>query len=422
MSISINFRLRLSKSKISKKGSKISKIITNEVATIRCIVVVNSGNEIPFSTKMYVLPSDWVQDVQRVKLSYEKAKVINKRLDTIERDLEELFEELTRYGDSISGSELVKAFIAPEKAIPNVLQVWDMYLEQVKNRIGEGKEQITLGTYVKYEKARNYFENFITHRFKRKNVNLNEIGANQAKEFREFLKTQFTKYKTALSDDYCTRTVYYTTNMLDFAKEKGFIKNNQFENIQWKRENRAIRVFLKEKDIDKLYKCEELTIVEIQITDVFVFCCYTGLSFADYHGFEYKEHLQINDNNQYDILIHRFKNRRNPNHEPCYIPLLPIAQEILEKYHYKLPKYCNQVMNKVIKRVASQIGHPKPKSITMHVARKTAGCFYLNNDVPIESVAIILGHKDIRITQNHYAFMLNNTISRHTAHLRKNVD
>lgn len=418
MYVSINFRLRLSKSKKSKKGSKISKMITNELATIRCVVSVNSGPELPFSTKMYVLPSDWVQDVQRVKLDYDKGKVINRRLDTIEKELEELFEELTRYGDVITTNDLVKRYTEPEKIIPDILKIWELYLLDIKAKIGEGPEQITKGTYIKYERAKELFESFLMERFKRKNVRLNEISLNQAHEFKEFLKTQLTKYQIPLSKDYSIRTVYYTTGMLEFAKSKGFIAINPFEAAKWRRDNKAIKVFLKEHEVNMLYKCQDLSIAERHVTDIFVFCCYTGLSFADYHAFDYREHLQINENKQYDIVIHRFKSRRFPDHEPCFIPLLPIAKEVLEKYNYKLPKYCNQVMNDVIKRVASRIGYPKPDSITMHVARKTAGCFYLNNDVPIESVAKILGHTDIRVTQKNYAWLLNNTVERHTKHLR----
>ena len=75
-------------------------------------------------------------------------------------------------------------------------------------------------------------------------------------------------------------------------------------------------------------------------------------------------------------------------------------------------------MNDIIKRVATRIGFLKANQVTMHVARKTAGCFYLNNDVPIESVAKILGHTDIRVTQKNYAWLLDNTVDRHTKHLR----
>ncbi|MCU0238540.1 MAG: hypothetical protein MUC29_03790, partial [Pyrinomonadaceae bacterium] len=144
MYVSINFRLRLSKSKKSKKGSKISKIVTNEVATIRCVVSINGQPETPFSTKMYVLPSDWIQDVQRVRLQCEQARFINRRLDTIERELEELFEQMTRYGDTISNNQLIKLYTEPEKALPDAIRLWDIYLlEEIKPKIGTGSEDIT---------------------------------------------------------------------------------------------------------------------------------------------------------------------------------------------------------------------------------------------------------------------------------------
>jgi site-specific recombinase XerD len=100
------------------------------------------------------------------------------------------------------------------------------------------------------------------------------------------------------------------------------------------------------------------------------------------------------------------------------IPLLPIAQGILEKYNDHpqcvsedrvLPVLSNQKMNAYLKEIADVCGINKV--LTFHIARHTfATTVTLSNGVPIESVSKMLGHKNIKITQ-HYAKILDRKVS-----------
>jgi len=100
------------------------------------------------------------------------------------------------------------------------------------------------------------------------------------------------------------------------------------------------------------------------------------------------------------------KNRTKTD-SPEHIPLLPIAAEIIERYkddlyckHYGrlLPVNSNQRYNGYLKEIASICGIKK--YLTTHTARHTfATTVTLENDVPIETVSQLLGHKSIRTTQ-----------------------
>ena len=72
-------------------------------------------------------------------------------------------------------------------------------------------------------------------------------------------------------------------------------------------------------------------------------------------------------------------------------------------------------MNEVLKEIAAVIGIDQ--NITTHLARKTAGTYLLNNDVPMGTVSKILGHRSILTTEKIYAHLLDETVLRHTAHL-----
>ena len=94
--------------------------------------------------------------------------------------------------------------------------------------------------------------------------------------------------------------------------------------------------------------------------------------------------------------------------EQCYVTLLlPIAESILKKYNYLLPKISNQKYNDYLKLIAAGVGINK--NITSHTARHTFATFLINKGVPIESVSKALGHANIGMTE-HYAKLLGKKV------------
>ena len=85
-----------------------------------------------------------------------------------------------------------------------------------------------------------------------------------------------------------------------------------------------------------------------------------------------------------------------------------------------LPILSNQKMNEYLKEIAAVCGIEK--ILTYHLARHTfATTVTLNNDVPIESVSKMLGHKNLKTTQ-HYAKILNKKVSEDMKVLRSKFE
>ena len=101
------------------------------------------------------------------------------------------------------------------------------------------------------------------------------------------------------------------------------------------------------------------------------------------------------------------------------IPILPVVNNIIEKYKYHptcqernvlLPVLSNQKMNAYLKEVAD-LARIK-KQLTTHLARHTfATTVTLNNDVPIETVSKMLGHSSINMTKT-YARLLDKKVGK----------
>ncbi|WP_019946040.1 site-specific integrase [Dyadobacter beijingensis] len=137
-----------------------------------------------------------------------------------------------------------------------------------------------------------------------------------------------------------------------------------------------------------------------QVRDIFLFCCYTGLAYADV--FKLKRSEIIDGSDEKWIVIKRQKTA-----SPSRIPLLPQALSIIAIYDEHpqcvdqdklLPVLSNQKMNSYLKEISDLCG--STKAITFPLARYTfTTTVTLTNGVPIESVSKMLGHRNIKTTQ-----------------------
>lgn len=138
-----------------------------------------------------------------------------------------------------------------------------------------------------------------------------------------------------------------------------------------------------------------------RVRDLFLFQCYTGLAYADLMKFDFSK---VEKGKKYYILT----DDRKKTGEGFTVVLMDKAMEILKKYKYKLPKISCEQYNMRLKIMADAAGIEKP--IASHYGRRTCGMLLLNNGFPIEIVAKVLGHSNIKTTQAAYAKILDKTV------------
>lgn len=192
----------------------------------------------------------------------------------------------------------------------------------------------------------------------------------------------------------------------------GWLKQNPFARYK-SRAKAKEREYLNQEElarmVQKVLAIERLTLVR----DIFIFCCYTGLSYADVKKLKRTEIVTGIDERQWIFTS------REKTETPSRIPLLPAAISIIKKYQdhpgcnnqgLVLPVLSNQKMNAyLLKEIADLSGIHK--TLTFHLARHTfATTITLSNGVPIESVSKMLGHTSIKTTQ-HYAKVLDSKVS-----------
>ncbi len=182
-----------------------------------------------------------------------------------------------------------------------------------------------------------------------------------------------------------------------------FLRENPYNKVSIPRgENKSIR-YLTKSELDALVKLELEDASLERIRSLFVLQTYTGLSYSDMYALDWRE-VQKREDGRYYIRQQRLKTK-----EEYYLLLLPPAVEVLERFGWELPNISNQKYNNYLKGLGLACGIRKP--LTSHMARHTfATTVTLANHVPIEIVAKMMGHADIKTTQRYARILAEDVI------------
>lgn len=183
------------------------------------------------------------------------------------------------------------------------------------------------------------------------------------------------------------------------AIQLGLITSNPYENMRIPRGHSEGIKFLSEEERDRIADLECYGPVE-KARDLFIFACYTGLSYTDLVKIR-KEDL-IKEGDDYCI-----KDKRQKTKVPYTIVLLPQAMDILKKYNFCLNIMSNQKCNENLKLIAHMADIHI--NLTMHVGRHTFATWALSKGVGIETVSKMLAHTTVTMTEN-YAKVLQSSV------------
>ena len=195
------------------------------------------------------------------------------------------------------------------------------------------------------------------------------------------------------------------------AYERGIITENPYSRCHFKKGAYKERRPLTEEEILRIRNFKFRGPLE-KAADLFIFSCYTGLSYCDIQLFDYETMTQERENRVY------IDGSRLKTGSLFYTPILPPAMAILKKYNYKLPRMSNQKANAYLKMIQECCGINK--NLTFHLGRHSFATLLLSYGTSVENLARMMGHKDIKTTQV-YAKILNQTIEQQIDRIADNM-
>ena len=196
-----------------------------------------------------------------------------------------------------------------------------------------------------------------------------------------------------------------------YLRMADMIPVDPYERVKLSRGKSKERQPLTEDELDKL-RAIKLTEPLDHVRDLFIFAAYTGLAYCDVQVFNFDQMTEKIGN------IYYIDGERLKTGTKFFTPILTPAMEVLKKYDYNLPKITNQKGNEYLHLIQHAMG--LRKSLTFHVARHSFATLAISHGVPIEDVARMLGHEDIRTTQI-YAKILKSTINEYSTKLQDSI-
>ena len=361
-----------------------------------------NSKRVELSTGIYCHPDKWDEVGQQIRGRNESARILNNRLDKIQNEIQDHYNQLKSSAEDFNVKTIKNKLLNIDES-KGILKIFDYYLNSILEKLNKG---YSMETYKHYKSSRKRLAAFIKYQYKKADYPVESIDYKFLDAFDVYLKKRFKVHQNTAWNYH-----KHLRRVLNLAVSMDHIHKNPYNKYKVDLKE-THREFLTSEELFKI----EIKNIEIErlsaVRDIFVFACYTGLSYSDISKLN-KNHLQKGiDKNEW-IIIDRSKTNNR-----CRIPILPKAKEILEKYknypknHNKgllLPVLTNQKMNSYLKELGDICSINK--SITMHMARHTfATSVTLGNGVPIETVSKVLGHTSLKTTQI-YAKILDQKIS-----------
>ena len=370
----------------------------NGKVAIMCRITID-GKQAQFSTKQEVLPDKWDLKFGRVSGKADEALKINLKLDEVRTRLQSLYDELIKHDNFVTADKLKNTFLGFDVTEEILLSFYKKFLEDFTKMYEKGTR--ALSTLKSYRLVYNHLRNFISYKYKRKDITFRELTEEFINDFDYYLRINIGIVLTYILP---------LKKMTSMAVDQELIYKDPFRNFHITMQE-TDRGYLVREEIEKLIAYEPKN-KRIELTrDMFVFSCFTGFAFVDVQQLK-KTHIQtFFDGNMWIIK------RRQKTNTASNVRLLEVAQNIIKKYEgltkddYLFPRICNATCNTHLKTIMADCGSVKHKPISFHWARHTFGTLFVTEGIPLESVSKMMGHKDLRTTQI-YAKITNNKISK----------
>lgn len=346
------------------------------------------------SLKRKLRVSEWDPNRGRMIGTHPKARMMNSYLDEVYRLLLDAHRQLLSEGKTITAQAIKARYLGIDEEFKTFRDIFEYHNKTQASILAPGTMKNYFGTG-------KYLFRFLEEKYGIPDIPLPQLNYKFICDFEHYiLNTSHLQRSKPCTQNGAMKHIERFMKMIRLAVRLEWLEKDPFVNYQ-RRYKKVERAFLSQRELKLI---EETTFTHIgveRVKDVFLFSCYTGLSYIDVYGLT-KDQLVMGIDGHYWIYT-----KREKTSETVKVPLLPQAMAIIERYlddpftigrGKLLPVYSNHKTNKHLKEIreACRI----PKHITFHTARHTfATTITLSNGVPIETVSKMLGHTKLSTTQ-----------------------
>ncbi|WP_367209124.1 site-specific integrase [Sphingobacterium sp. R2] len=356
-----------------------------------------------FSAKLEINPDSWDLKHGRVLGKSAPALSTNLKLDNIRVRINKIYDDMLKDEGFATSQKVKLSFLGVGVMDDAILKFFKDQNEEFERMVSKGKR--SQNTYNKYKTVYRHLCEFIKERYHREDMAFRELTADFIREFDFFLRI----------DKECTHNTVWVYTMpvialANLAIKKGLIRQNPFEDYEISMQE-TDRSYLLKEDVEKLMLLKSSKPKYELVKDLFIFSCFTGLSYIDIQKLKWSNIQSFFDGHQWII------SRRKKSDVASNVRLLEIPKRIIEKYRgvtrneYVFPVPSNATCNTHLKKLIEEAEIVTEQKVTFHTARHTFATMFLTEGVPLESLSKMMGHKNISTTQI-YAKITSQKISK----------
>jgi len=377
---SILFYLNTSKTKKSGKCPVVGRISVD-------------GKNTAFSTGLEIYPTDWDAGLGVAVGKSKESLEINKKIEVCKSELSGHYKTMLENRGYVTAEALKNALQGVgTKQNSSVMREFSDLVEEKSKSVGI---LITQSSLVKYQVAYRHFKEFLMEKYAVDDIPFGKMDLEMIEEFALYMKIDLRMLPNTVRVN-----MKPLRTLVKRAFHKRLLRQDPF--FDYKPEKIiGKRRWISYDELARIMQVEMKNATWNFTKDMFVFACYTGISYADLYHLKHSDILEQEDGSR----IIMFK-RQKTNVASC-IPVLPAVQAILDKHRdsqftgwggklFRMQTLT--IMEKHLKEIAKAA--KVDKCLTFHMGRHTfATTVCLSQGVPIETVSRMLGHASIQTTQ-----------------------
>jgi site-specific recombinase XerD len=381
---------------------KKNKIRTNGTAPIYLRITID-GKAADIAAKRYIDPQKWDVKAHKAVGNSQEAKTLNVYLKTLEQQVYDSHYLMLKEEHDVTSESLKSKLLGTDVSTRMLIPIFQDHNDKVEALVGQ---DFAPGTLERYKTSLKHTQEFLIWKYKTSDIDITKIDHAFIMDYDFWLRSV-----RKCANNTAVKYIKNFKKIIRLCMANGWLSKDPF--LRYKAKLKVVeRPYLTKEEIQTIYEKEFASDRLIQVRDIFLFSCYTGLAYVDVKKLT-KSNVNIGIDGDQWIFTHRQKTDTSTR-----VPLLPLAQELILKYedhpecvnsNVLFPVLSNQKMNSYLKEIVNVCGINK--DLTFHIARHTfATTVTLSNGVPIESVSKMLGHTNIKTTQ-HYAKILDKKVS-----------
>ena len=324
-----------------------------------------------FSCKLSCSPSLWNPRASRLEGKSKEAVETNKDIEQLLLSIQKAFDVLVEKRTDFEAKDVKEALQGSVKTQTTLLSFVDEHISELSTHEGIDMSKSSVWSY---RKIRKYLAEFI------------------GEEYKLFLKRDQGRI-----DSYVNHCLLWLNMLMYKAVDRSIIRFNPIAKIGYEKKAAPKMTHISKADFIRMLSTPMADERTELARRCFIFASLTSLSYIDVKKL-YPHHISENSEGRKFI-----RKEREKTGVEFFVPLHPIAEKILSLYNTtddskpvfplgeKKDIYLDVHTLGMVLGISNKLG--------FHASRHTFGVLMLNEDIPIGSIAKMMGHADITSTQ-----------------------